>query len=57
MKTMQDLIGILPYTDPEPGDQQDAQNTVALVWFATHMRASHGSLASQVKRHEDIING
>lgn len=48
------LQAILPYENPETPDQQDAQNTTALVWFAHKSFA--GSLADQIKRHINLCH-
>jgi hypothetical protein len=52
--TLEDLFKLLPYVAPATSDEQDAQNTVALVWFATHQRDTRGSLAQQVMLHEQL---
>ena len=54
LPNIDDLVAILPYANPTTSAERDAQNTVALVWFATYMDDTLGSLAQQVKRHEDL---
>ena len=54
--TLDDLAALLPYQVCTNSHEQDAQNTVALVWFAKHMPRTHGSVARQVKLYEDLNN-
>ena len=48
------LEQMLPFKRVQDMHEQECNNTVALVFFANRMPDTIGSVAKQVKRHEDL---